>query len=330
MEPIRWGIIGAGKHFVQRVALPVVESKELTLHAVASRDSDKARRIADMFGIIKAYGSYDDLLADDSVDAVFIALPNDQHFDWIKRAADAGKHILCEKPLCLNASEAQKALDYTAKAGVLFMEAFMYRFQPRFKQVREWVRTGSIGALRAVNTVFSYANTDSKNIRNQVETGGGALYDIGCYAVSVSRWMFGCEPKRVMSLVRRDASFGTDILMSGLLDFGDGHGVFTASTQMNPCQSVELHGASGRMVIPMPFNPFDGMPSSVVVSTRDGIREVKFPPSDHYRLQFEAFSRAVQSGTTAPTPPQDAVANLAVMDALFKSEKSGGWEQPES
>ncbi|MCE5249659.1 Gfo/Idh/MocA family oxidoreductase [bacterium] len=326
MKPVRWGIIGVGKHAVMRIILPMQKTEMVELYGIASRNPEKARQISGKFGIPRSFSSYEELLADKSIEAVFIPLPNHIHLEWIKKAADAGKHILCEKPLTLDAAEAQEAVDYTRSRNVLLMEAFMYRFHPQWRRVRELIITGNIGTVRAVHTYFSYNNTDPRNIRNMLETGGGALYDIGCYAVSTARYVYGCEPERVLSLIARDTSFKTDVLTSGLMDFPEGHALFTVSTQAFPHQKVDIHGSGGRILVHIPFNTFDDVPAAVTVSTGVGVREVRFDPVDQYGLQFGEFSEAVRKGGPVPVPPEDAVNNCMVLDAFFRSEKSGTWE----
>ena len=202
----------------------------------------------------------------------------------------------------------------------------MYRFHPRWVRARELVRTGHIGTVRVIQTAFGYANTDPNNIRNIREYGGGALYDIGCYAVSLSRFLLDTEPKRVLCLVNRDPEFGTDILTSGILEFAGAVSTFTVGTQVFPYQRVDIWGTGGRIHIRIPFNAYDDVPSTMTVTTGVGEREVAFEPADQYRLQFDAFSTAVRSGGPTPVPPEDAVRNLAVMDALFRSERTGTWE----
>ena len=326
MKPVLWGVLGVSKHFITRVLLPMQKSDIVDLHAVASRSEDKAREAASRYGIPKYYGSYDALLADESVEAVFIPLPNHLHLEWIRKAADAGKHILCEKPLTLNVRETREAIDYAASKDFLLMEAFMYRFHPQWLHARDLVHTGTIGRVTAVHTFFAYNNSDPSNIRNILETGGGALYDIGCYAVSVARFMFGAEPKRVMSLIDRDSDFGTDVLSSAVLDFGMGRSVFTVGTKTFGRQTVDVFGTGGSIHIHLPFNTYPDVPAKITVVTGLGSRDVVFDPVDQYGLEMEEFSRAVRDGGPVPTPPDDALRNIAAIDAIFRSEKTGEWK----
>ncbi len=302
------------------------KSPLMELYGLASRDPEKSQRLCHRYNIPKSYASYEDLLADSSITAVYIPLPNHLHLEWIQKAADAGKHILCEKPLALNAREAEEAIAYTRNKGVLLMEAFMYRFHPQWIRARELVETENIGGIKAVQTFFSYNNTDPHNIRNIRDMGGGAILDIGCYAVSTARYLFGREPLRAVSLVNRDPAFETDILTSGMLDFGDGHAIFTVGTQSYPHQKVDIIGSGGRIEIEIPFNTYTDSPVNIRVTTGIGTRELLIGPADQYELQCKQFSEAVINGRAVPTPPEDALNNMRALDALFRSEESGTWE----
>jgi predicted dehydrogenase len=252
MEAVRWGVLGVANIFTKKVLPPLLKSDLLRVEAIASRSEEKARGVAAKFGITKSYGSYDKLLADPDIEAVYIPLPNHLHAEWIRKAADAGKHILCEKPLALNATETAACLEYAAKAGVRLMEAFMYRFQPQWRRIKELVFLGEIGEVMAVHTYYAYDLKDPKNIRNRLDMGGGGLMDIGCYAVSVPRFIFDREPERVIGQFARDPDFKTDILTSAILDFGHGRSVFTVATQGFRAQAVDVFGTSGRIHIEIP------------------------------------------------------------------------------
>jgi predicted dehydrogenase len=327
MKPVRWGVLGIGRHFILRTLLPLQRAAGVELYGIASRNPEKAKETAGQFNIPKTYDTYEDLLADPSIESVYLPLPNNIHTEWVRKAADAGKHILCEKPLALDAEEARAAFTHASGKGTLLMEAFMYRFHPQWVHTRDLVRTGHIGNVKAIHTFFGYNNPDPRNIRNRPETGGGAIYDIGCYAVSLSRLLFGREPQRVMSCIGRDPSLGVDVLTSGILDFGGPRSLFTVGMQVFSGQRVEIFGTGGRIEVTIPFNSFDDIPSVITVTTGIGEREVPLGPADQFRLEFEAFSAAVRSGGPAPLSGEDTVANLAVMDALFRSEKSGNWEK---
>lgn len=326
MQAVNWGVIGIGRHFILRVLLPMQKTESVNLCGVSSRDAAKAEDTAKSYNIPRWYGSYDDLLRDGDIEAVYIPLPNNMHLEWIKKAADAGKHILCEKPLALTTAEAEEAFDYTEKNGVLLMEAFMYRFHPQWIRVGELVRTGAIGNVRAVHTVFSYMNTNPSNIRNKSDLGGGAIYDIGCYGVSTARYIFGGEPGKVFALMKRDEAFGIDMLTSAVLDFGDGHAVFSMCTQMDAWQKVDIHGTSGTIRVDVPFNAYDDVPVTLTVWSGIGVREIPCGPADQFGAEFNAFSRVVRDGGQLPISREDTLGNMRVIDALFASGETDSWK----
>jgi predicted dehydrogenase len=274
----------------------------------------------------KTFGSYEALLDDPDVDFVYIPLPNNLHLEYIKKAADAGKPVICEKPLCLNAAEAKEAAEYCQKKSVLLMEAFMYRFHPQWIRAKEIISSGEIGGLLSFNCHFSYMNRDANNIRNKIETGGGAIYDIGCYAVSTARYLFDREPARVICTLIRDKTFKVDITASGILDFDVGrNSTFTVSTQMQPYQGITAFGTKGKLSIEIPFNMPPDIPGKITVTDGKGERVIESEIADQYLLQFEAFAESVINKTAAPTPIQDAIANMSVLDALFKSAETNNW-----
>jgi len=330
MEPVRWGILSVSGHYTLRIHAPLSRLPEATIAAIASRDQGRARAAAARFGIERSYASYEDLLADPKVEAVYLPLPNHLHAEWALRALDAGKHVLCEKPLALDAAQAKEMAKRAKERGLLLMEAFMYRFHPQWVRVKEILATGEIGRVRSVNSSFSYNNVDPANIRNRKEAGGGALYDIGCYAASVSRWIVGAEPERALSLVQRDDDFGTDALSSAVLDFGaaaqGARATFTVATKAFPVQRVDVMGDRGAIAVALPFNAYPDVPLSIEVSTSLGTRTIEAGPADQYAALFAAFSRALRSKGPAPTPIEDGIANMATLDALFRSERSGRWE----
>jgi predicted dehydrogenase len=327
MKPVLWGVLSVSRHFSFRIRPALTGSSTAEIAAIASRSRDKAERAAREMSIPKAYGAYEDLLADPKIEAVYIPLPNHLHAEWVKKAADAGKHVLCEKPFGMNAEETRQSIAHAQARGVLLMEAFMYRFHPQWRRVRELVAIGEIGAVRAVHTFFSYSNMDPANIRNILEVGGGAIPDIGCYAVSSARFVLGREPSRAISLVARDPVFKTDVLSSAILDFGDARALFTVATQTHPVQHVEIIGTGGSMLVQLPFNAYSDVPEEVTVTTKIGVRTIEFPVVDQYAIMFDEMSRAIRAGGPVPTDPQDAVNNMKVLDALFRSEKSGAWEK---
>jgi len=323
MSTVRWGVLSTADIAVEKVIPGLRRASRTEVIAIASRGSDRAAAVATRLGIPRGYGSYEELLADPDVDAVYIPLPNHLHAEWTIAAASAGKHVLCEKPLALTAADAQRMISASEAAGVLLMEAFMYRLHPSWIAVRELVASGRIGSLRAVDSWFSYFNDDATNIRNVREFGGGALYDIGCYCVNLSRMLFGAEPVRVRSTIERDPTSGVDVITSGILSFASGVGTFTCSTRLEPDQRVDIYGTDGRIRIEIPFNIPPDRPTRVFVTAggdppvAPATEILTFPPTDPYAAEAEAFAGAILDGTPVPTPPADAVANLDVLEALF-------------
>jgi predicted dehydrogenase len=311
------------------VAAPLGYSLLVEPYGIASRNLDKAREYARKWGFQKAYGSYEDLLAHADIDFVYCPLPNHLHLEYIKKSADAGKPILCEKPLSLNARETAEATAYCKKKRVLLMEAFMYRFHPQWVRAAEIAKSGELGTVMTTAGIFSYDNRDGKNIRNIAEYGGGAILDIGCYTVSTARLLMQAEPLRVAASLTRDPVFKTDILSSALLDFGDGRvSTFTISTQMFPWQQVRVVGTGGTLAVEVPFNMYGDVPGRIHVCTGVGLRTVETEIADQYLLEFDTFATAVmEEQASAPIPVSDAVANIAVLDALFASAESGKWAE---
>lgn len=327
MKRMKLGVLGASRHFITKVLPPLLKSELIEVYGIASRDPAKAEETAKQFGIPKSFSSYEELVQEKDLEMVYIPLPNHLHTEWIKKSADSGKHVVCEKPLALNAAEAKEALDYAGKKGIKVMEAFMYKFHPQWQSALEIVRFGEIGRINSIHTFFGYANNDPQNIRNIKETGGGALYDIGCYAVSSARFLLQAEPVKVLSIAAFDQAFHTDILTSGILDFGEGvRALFTIGTQTFPAQKVEVFGSGGLLTIKIPFNMYPDVPAKIKVTTDVGSRSLELGPCDQYRVEFEEFVRAVRGEAEVPNSPEDAVNNLKVLDALFRSIETGRWE----
>lgn len=329
-KKIRWGVLSTAAIGIKKVIPAMQLGQFSTVTAIASRDLERAKAAARQLGIEKAYGSYEELLADPEIDAIYNPLPGHLHIPWTAKAAEAGKHVLCEKPLSMNAAEAESLVPIQARTGVKIGEAFMIRSFPQWLRTEELIRSGRIGELRAVMAWFSYFNADPKNIRNQVETGGGALFDIGCYCIQSARTGFGAEPKRVVGLVERDPKLGTDRLTSALMEFDGGHAVFTVSTQTVAYQRVHLVGTKGRIEIEIPFNAPPDRPTRLWVDETgelfgSGIRTEEFPTADQYTMQGDAFSKAILEGCEVPVPLHAGIANMRVIDAIFKSAEMGGW-----
>ncbi len=330
---VRWGVLSTAKIGWEKVIPAMQRGQMCSIDAIASRSLDSAKAWADKLGISKAYGSYEALLADPAIEAIYNPLPNDLHVEWTLKAARAGKHVLCEKPFALNAREAAQVREVagTGPGQVHIMEAFMVRFHPQWLRARELARSGDLGELRTVQVAFSYNNQNAANIRNKPENGGGALYDIGCYAIVAGRFLFDAEPNRVMALVERDPVFKTDRLTSALLDFGDGRRLdFTVSTQAAPFQRVQAIGTKKRLEIEIPFNAPPGEAMRIFIDDGQviGGRAVAvetLAPCDQYTLQGDAFSRAVRGEVALPYGLDDAICNMRIIDALFASGISGGW-----
>jgi predicted dehydrogenase len=323
MATVRFGILSTADIALGKVVPGMRRARRVEVLAIASRDGDRARAAATAHGIPRAYDSYEALLADPDIDAVYIPLPNHLHAHWTIAAARAGKHVLCEKPLALTAADAEEMADACEAAGVLLMEGFMYRHHPSWVAVRELVAAGRIGRLRAVSSWFSYRNEDPTNIRNIREAGGGALYDIGCYSVNLSRMLFGDEPARVSAALVRDPLSGVDVLASGILEFAGGVASFACSTRTEPDQQVHVYGTDGRISIDIPFNIPPDRPTWVsVVAGGDppvapAIERLSFEAADPYGVEADAFAAAILDKTPVPVPPADAIANLRVIERLF-------------
>ena len=326
IRKVRWGILSTARIGTQKV-IPALQASELgEVVAIASRDRRKAEATARQLSIPVAHGAYQDLLDDPNVDAIYNPLPNHLHVEWSIRALRAGKHVLCEKPIALNAAEAETLVEAATRHPHLkIMEAFMYRHHPQWQRAREIVASGVLGGLRTIQSFFSYFNDDPANVRNQADIGGGALMDIGCYNVSLSRLLYGAEPLRVLGHIERDPQFGTDRLTSGLLEFEQGTASFTCATQLAPWQRVQVFGSQGRVEIEIPFNAPPDRGCRIWRQHAGGIEEIVFEACDQYRLQGDAFARAILDDMPVPTPLSDALANMKVIDAVVRSAEEGRW-----
>jgi len=293
--------------------------------AIASRDFAKAEETAERLHIPKAYGSYEELLADDSIEAIYNPLPNNLHVPWTIKAAAAGKHVLCEKPIGMNATEAGTLIEVRDRTGVRIQEAFMVRTHPQWRETRKLIHSGRIGSLRSITGFFSYFNPDPTNIRNHLELGGGALMDIGCYPINISRFVYDTEPRRVHGQIERDSSTGTDTLTTALLDFPNGHSTFTCSTRLAPYQRMIFHGTEGRIEVLIPFNAPNDRPTEILVNDE----KIDFPICDQYEIQGTLFSRAIRGHREQAIPLEDSINNMKVIDAVFRSAQTNRWEEPQ-
>jgi len=329
MPKVRWGILSTANIGIEKVIPAMQQGEHCEIVALASRNLETALEKTRQLAIPKAYGSYEELLADSQVEAIYNPLPNNLHLEWSIKALEAGKHVLCEKPLTMSAIQAQELLDTARKYPQLkIMEAFMYRFHPQWQRARQLVSSGKLGSLRTIQSFFSYYLEDPHNIRNLPEAGGGGLMDIGCYNISLSRFIFEAEPQRVMGMVEYDARFKTDRLASGILDFGNGNSAtFTCSTQLANYQRVNIFGTKGRIEIEIPFNAPNDQPCRMWFQNETGIEEIILPKCDQYTIQGDLFSQAILDDTPVPTPLTDGVANMAVIEAVVKSASTNAWVQ---
>jgi predicted dehydrogenase len=332
MRKVRWGILGVARIAVNRV-IPAMQQGELSeVVGIASRDRSRAEEAARELGIPKAYGSYEEMLADPEIEAVYNPLPNHLHVPLSIQAAEAGKHVLCEKPIGLDAQDALKLLAARNRTGMTIGEAFMVQSHPQWVRTLELVRSGRIGQLRFAIGAFGYFKEDSTNIRFVHEFGGGGLMDVGCYPIKTSRMVFGEEPVRVAgTLVRHET--GVDTLASAILEYPSGHCVFSCGMLVAGNQSMIFHGTAGRIEIDVPYNARPGGPSRIRIDDgRDpfggGLTIEDIPECDQYTLQGDAFSLAIRNGGAPPVPLEDSVKNMAVIDAVFRAAESGKWEAP--
>lgn len=331
-KKVRWGILSTANIGLKKVTPAIMKSPLSEVVAVASRDIGKAEAYIAELGLTgkaKAHGSYEALFADPDVDAIYNPLPNHLHVPMTLAAARAGKHVLCEKPIALDAREAEQLRQLPR--DIVFYEAFMVRWHPQWQRARDIARSGELGELRAVRGVFTYFLTDPANVRNQADIGGGGIYDIGCYPVTGSRFLFGAEPRRAVSLVDRDPVMKTDRLASVILDFGGGkQASFVCSTQAVGHQSLELIGTKGRVELVIPFNaPADTATALIIDNgySPDGhlSRREIIPPCDQYTEQANAFCRAILDNKPLEWGVEDSILSMRVLDAIFASEKTGAW-----
>ncbi|CAA9315453.1 MAG: Oxidoreductase, Gfo/Idh/MocA family [uncultured Microvirga sp.] len=330
-SPVSWGVLSTAKIGLDRVIGPMQQGRLTRIEAIASRDSGKAQEAARALGIPRSYGSYEDLLADPAIEAVYIPLPNHLHVEWAERAAAAGKHVLVEKPLGMTAGQAGRLIAARDRSRRLIIEAFMVRYAPQWQNVREVIASGRIGAVHGFQAHVTYRNMDAANIRNRPEVGGGALMDIGCYAILFARLAFGAEPRRAIGLIDRDPAMGTDRHASAILEFPNGQATLFCSTQLARAQRVRIFGTGGSIEIEVPVNAPDDRPTRIVVDDgRDvlasGAEVIEFPACNQYTLQGDAVSKMIRNGAAPEMTLEDSIANMRVLDAVFASERGGGWQ----
>jgi predicted dehydrogenase len=330
---VQWGVLGVAEIAVKKVIPAMQRGERSEVTAIASRDSKRAQQAAKQLGIPKAYGSYEELLADPEIEAIYNPLPNHLHVPWSIKAAEAGKHVLCEKPISMTVEEAQLLLNVRDRTGVKIEEAFMVRTHPQWRGVVEQIQADKIGKVRSISGCFSYNNRDPKNIRNIREFGGGGLMDIGCYLIFTSRFIFGEEPTKVFGVIEEDPDLHTDVLASGVLYFPSGHSVFTCSTQVVPYQKVQIFGTKGRIEVEIPFNAPPDRPCRIYID--DGAdpagrsaEALEYVTADQYTIQGDLFSESIREGRELPVPLEGSIKNMAIIEAVFRSAQSGKWEEP--
>lgn len=334
MDKVRFGVLSTAKIGVEKVIPAMQQGTHCSVQAIASRDLSRAEQVAKQLDIGQAYGSYKELLEDDQIDAIYNPLPNHLHVPWTIKAMEAGKHVLCEKPIGLSSDEAKQLIEEVGQYPDLkVMEAFMYRFHPQWKRAKSLVDEGTIGELQTINSIFSYYNDDPENIRNKPQMGGGAMMDIGCYCLSLSRFIFDAEPERISASVEFDSDFGTDRLVSGLLEFDGGTSTFTCSTQLVPDQGVAIYGTEGKIEIDIPFNAPPDRPTKMWLTKEGNTEEIEFHICNQYTLQGDAFAKSILDDTDVPTPLSDAHNNMKAIEAVFDSAHKNAaaelWSQPE-
>jgi predicted dehydrogenase len=333
MGKLRFGVLSTAKIARQKVIPPMQRAERCEVVAIASRDLARGREVAAELGIAHAYGSYEELLADPAIDAVYIPLPNHLHVPWTIKAAEAGKHVLCEKPIGITAADAQLLIETRDRTGVRIQEAFMVRTHPQWLRAREIVHEGRIGELKAIYGHFSYHLTDPANIRNVLGWGGGGLLDIGCYPITTSRFVTGLEPARIAAVIERDPSTGIDRLGTAILDYEGIQCCFQYGTQMVPRQTMQFFGTKARLVVEVGFNAPNDVPCRLSLYDAQGLGDVlaesiEIPTCDQYGIMGDAFAASIQDGTPQPVPLEDSLANMRVIDAVFRAGKNSTWEQP--
>ena len=330
-KKIRWGILGAANIAVKKVIPSMQKGEYSEIVGIASRDLEKAKRAAHDLNIPTFYGSYDELINDAEIDAIYNPLPNDLHVEWTTKSAENGKHVLCEKPLAMSADEARKLIEIRDRTGVKIQEAFMVRSHPQWLAVRDLIAANRIGELRTINCFFSYFNADAGNIRNKPENGGGALMDIGCYCINLPRFILNEEPRKVAAIIRRDEQSNIDKLTSAMLDFASCVTTFTCSTQLIPYQRMQFFGTKGRIEVEIPVNIPTDTPTRIFVDNAGDlyggkVETIEIPAADQYTIQGDLFSRAILENSEQAISLEDSVKNMLVIDAIFRAAESGNWE----
>ncbi|OQY33540.1 MAG: NAD-binding protein [Spirochaetaceae bacterium 4572_59] len=330
MRDVKWGVLSTAEIGMKKVIPGIQGSNGNTVYAIASRNAKRAADAAAQAGIPVSYGSYEELLNDPDIEVVYIPLPNHMHVQWSIKAMEAGKHVLCEKPLALKTEDIDKLAGVSKKTGKFLAEGFMVRYHPQWKTAKKVIQNGTVGEVRAIQGVFSYFNADEGNIRNIPEYGGGGIWDIGCYPVMTSRYIFGEEPFRVCALLERDPKLRIDRLGSVIMEFPSGQASFLCSTQLVPCQRMTILGTKGRLELEIPFNAPPDRKSQIYLSRGEVYQEnfqlLDFDVCDQYGLQAESFARTIRGEDVQVVSLEDSRKNLKVLEAIFHSAETGKWE----
>lgn len=326
---LNWGVLGAAKIAREKVIPAMSNSAEYQVYGIASRNLDRAKETAKQLGIPKAYGSYEELIADPEIQVVYNPLPNHLHVEYTLKCIEAGKHVLCEKPIALTSSDVERLIVARDKHGVKVGEAFMVNTHPQWIKTKEILQSGGLGNIRFFQGGFSYFNNDPDNIRNIEAYGGGAMWDIGCYPVETARFVLGEEPTRVVALMEFDNEFGSDILSSVMMQFPSSQGVFNVSTQLVPYQRMHFFGDKKRLEVNIPFNAPKDRITKITIDSGDIFQEkvetLTFDLCDQYTLQADAFTKAIKEDSQVPVTLENSLANTKVLEAIFKSAKEGRW-----
>ena len=327
---INWGILSSAKIGWEHVIPAILKSKNSKLVAIASRNTLRAKKLAQKFKIEKSYGSYQELYKDQEIDVIYNPLPNHLHIKSSIEACKNKKNILLEKPISLKATDIDPLMKYASENKVVIKEAFMVRHHPQWQWVKKYIKSGKLGSISSISTVFSYNNKNPQNIRNIKKFGGGAIYDIGCYPTVISRFLLDKEPKRVVGLAKNDKKFKTDVLSSVVLDFGEIYSSFIVATQSTFSQQVTILGTKKTLIVENPFNAIATKPTTVVIYNGKSIYRKEntikvFPAADQYEHQVTKFSNELLNKTKADYDLIDAKKNMKVLDAIFVSIKKNKW-----
>ncbi len=316
--------MGTAHIATEQVIPAILTSQYGQVRAIASRHIQKAQKVADHFGITVSYGSYEELLADDDIDAVYIPLPNHLHVKWAISALEAGKHVLVEKPIGLSSTEAKKLLNASQKHPHLkVMEAFMYRHHPQWTKTKELVDQGAIGDIKTIQSSFSFFEDDPNSIVNKKEWGGGSLMDIGCYSISLSRFIYGSEPKSIAAIIDYHPEFKVDVLASGILEFDQGTSIFFSSTQLADNQQLQIFGTKGNIKMELPFNPSIDLPAKIWLEKEGKVETITLDICNQYTIQADLFALAIINNAPVPTPLEDAIYNMIIIEKMKESNKKG-------